>query len=101
MNSVLNSMYGGGNKIGLGKNQKWTDKLLDFYLSQPKILYSHLFGHYHQFIEEIIPYMLIQEQNNFYESVGEKTIYTHGFSCTNIKIKPPTFENDSVEYTNE
>ena len=88
-------MYGGGNKIGLGKNQKWTDKLLDFYLSQPKILYSHLFGHYHQFIEEIIPYMLIQEQNNFYESVGEKTIYTHGFSCTNIKIKPPTFENDN------
>ena len=88
-------MYGGKSNIGLGKNQKWTDKLLDFYLSQPKILYYHLFGHYHQFIEEIIPYMLIQEQNNFYESVGEKTIYTHGFSCTNIKIKPPTFENDN------
>ena len=45
------------------------DKLIDLYYKQPKVLYEHLFAGYHQFVSEIIPYSLIQENNYFYESL--------------------------------
>ena len=74
---------------------KETDKLIDIYMNQPKILYEHLFAGYHQFVSEIIPYSLIQEQNYFYENIEKEIINLHGFKCSNIRIKPSTFENDN------
>ena len=71
------------------------DKLIDLYYKQPKILYEHLFASYNQLVEEIIPYCLIQEPNYFYQNVIKDTIYLHGFKCSNIRIKPPTFDNDN------
>jgi DNA-directed RNA polymerase II subunit RPB2 len=75
--------------------QKEIDKLIELYFNQPKVLYEHLFSSYHQFVGEIIPYSLIQEQNYFYENVDKEFIYLHGFKCSNIRIKPSTFENDN------
>jgi DNA-directed RNA polymerase II subunit RPB2 len=75
--------------------QKEIDKLIELYFNQPKVLYEHLFASYHQFVSEIIPYSLIQEQNYFYENVNKELIYLHGFKCSNIRIKPSTFENDN------
>ena len=75
--------------------QKEINKLIELYFNQPKILYEHLFASYHQFVSEIIPYALIQEQNYFYENVDKEIIYLHGFKCSNIRIKPSTFENDN------
>ena len=75
--------------------QKEINKLLDLYFNQPNILYEHLFSSYHQFISEIIPYFLIQENNYFYQNVDKQFIYLHGFKCSNIRIKPSTFENDN------
>ncbi len=75
--------------------QKEIDKLIELHFNQPKVLYEHLFASYHQFVGEIIPYSLIQEQNYFYESVDKELIYLHGFKCSNIRIKPSTFENDN------
>jgi len=75
--------------------QKEIDKLIELHFNQPKVLYEHLFASYHQFVGEIIPYSLIQEQNYFYESVDKELIYLHGFKCLNIRIKPSTFENDN------
>ena len=75
--------------------QKEIDKLIELYFNQPKILYEHLFASYHQFVSEIIPYSLIQEQNYFYENVDKEIIYLHGFKCSNIRLKPSTFENDN------
>ena len=69
--------------------------LTDIYFNEPKVLYKHLFDSYHQFVSEIIPYSLIQEPNYFYENVDKELIYLHGFKCSNICIKPPTFENDN------
>ena len=71
------------------------DKLIKLYFNQPKVLYEHLFSSYHQFISEIIPYSLIQEKNYFYEEVDKEKVYLHGFKCSNIRIKPSTFENDN------
>lgn len=71
------------------------DKLIKLYFNQPKVLYEHLFSSYHQFISEIIPYSLIQEKNYFYEDVDKEMVYLHGFKCSNIRIKPSTFENDN------
>ena len=48
--------------------QEDINKLVDLYFKQPDIMYNHLFSSYHQLIEEIIPYILSQE-NYFYESV--------------------------------
>jgi DNA-directed RNA polymerase II subunit RPB2 len=75
--------------------QKEINKLLDLYFNQPNVLYEHLFSSYHQFISEIIPYFLIQENNYLYENVDKQFIYLHGFKCSNIRIKPSTFENDN------
>ncbi len=75
--------------------QKEINKLIELHFNQPKVLYEHLFASYHQFVGEIIPYSLIQEQNYFYESVDKELIYLHGFKCSNIRIKPSTFENDN------
>jgi len=77
------------------KTQKEIDKLIELYFNQPKVLYEHLFSSYHQFVGEIIPYSLIQEQNYYYENVDKELIYLHGFKCSNIRIKPSTFENDN------
>ena len=60
------------------------------YFKQPNIIYDHLFGSYHQLIEEIIPQCLMRENNYFYEKVEQNTIYLHGFKCANIRLKPPT-----------
>ena len=75
--------------------QPQLDKLLDLYFNQPNILYEHLFTGYHQFVSEIIPYCLIQEQNYFYENIDREFIYLHGFKCSNIRIKPSSFDNDN------
>ena len=75
--------------------QEDIDKLIDLYYKQPKILYEHLFASYNQLVEEIIPYCLIQEPNYFYQNVIKDSIYYHGFKCSNIRIKPPTFDNDN------
>ena len=75
--------------------EKEIDKLIDIYLSQPKVLYEHLFAGYHQLVSEIIPYSLIQENNYFYESIDKEIINLHGFKCSNIRIKPSTFDNDN------
>ena len=76
-------------------SQEDIDKVIDLYYKQPKILYEHLFASYNQLVEEIIPYCLIQEPNYFYQNVIKDTIYLHGFKCSNIRIKPPTFDNDN------
>jgi len=74
--------------------QKSIDKITDLYFNQPNILYEHLFSSYHQFIEEIIPYCL-KEQNYFYENIDGSLIHYHGFKCENIRIKPATYDNDN------
>jgi DNA-directed RNA polymerase II subunit RPB2 len=79
----------------MSSSQKEVDKLIELYLNQPNILYEHLFASYHQFIDEIIPYSLIEEQNIFYENIDKEIIYIHGYKCSNIRIKPPTFDNDN------
>jgi len=71
------------------------DNLVDLYFNQPLILYEHLFSSFHQFIEEIIPYCLKLEKNNFYENMDSHYIHFHGFKCDNIRIKPATFDNDN------
>ena len=76
-------------------SQEDIDKLIDLYYKQPRVLYEHLFGSYNQLVEEIIPYSLVQEPNHFYQNVIENNIYLHGFKCMNIRIKPPTFDNDN------
>ncbi len=75
--------------------QSEINKLLRLYFKQPSVLYEHLFSSYHQFIEEIIPYCLKGEVNNFHENINENIVYNHGFKCENIRIKPATFENDN------
>ena len=76
-------------------HDKEIDKLIDIYLCQPKVLYEHLFAGFHQFVSEIIPYSLIQENNYFYENINKEIINLHGFKCSNIRIKPSTFDNDN------
>jgi len=84
------------------KFDKPIDNLIDLYFKQSLILYEHLFSSYHQFIEEIIPYCLKQEQNNFYENMDGNLIHFHGFKCDNIRIKPATFDNDNeIKFPNE
>ena len=75
--------------------QKEIDKLIELYFNQPKVLYEHLFASYHQLIEELIPYSLSQEKNYFYQNVVGDIIYGHMFKCTNVRIKPSTFDNDN------
>ena len=82
-------------KNNININQEEIDKLIDLYFKQPRVLYEHLFSSYNQLVEEIIPYSLIQEQNYFYQNYIENNIYLHGFKCTNIRIKPPTFDSDN------
>jgi len=82
--------------------QKDIDKIIDLYFRQSLILYEHLFSSYHQFIEEIIPYCLKQEQNYFYENLDGHLIHYHGFRCNDIRIKPATFDNDNeIKFPNE
>lgn len=82
--------------------QKELNKLVHLYFKQPSILYEHLFSSYHQFIEEIIPYSLKHDKNYFYENIDGTTIYYHGLKCDNVRIKPPTFENDTeIKYPND
>ena len=71
------------------------DELMDLYFKQPKILYEHLFAPYNQLIEETIPYCLTNEQNNFYQNIVDNNIYHHGIKCSNVRIKPPTYDNDN------
>ena len=82
--------------------QENIDKIIDIYFNQSIILYEHLFSSYHQFIEEIIPYCLKQEKNYFYENSDGHLIHFHGFRCTNIRIKPATFDNDNeIKFPNQ
>ena len=71
------------------------NNLIHLYFKQPSILYEHLFSSYQQFIEEIIPYCLKGEINNFHENTSDNIIYNHGFKCENIRIKPATNDNDN------
>lgn len=74
---------------------KTINQLIKLYFYQPKILYEHLFSSYHQLIEEIIPYYLTNELNVFYSNISGNMSYTHGFKCSNIKIKPPVDDRDN------
>ena len=67
--------------------------LIKIYFEQPQVLFRHLFDSYHQFIEEIIPYSLIEESNTFFENIVQNDIYIHGFRCKNVRVKPVTFEH--------
>ena len=69
--------------------------LIKLYFKQPNILYEHLFSSFHQLIEEIIPYSICKENNYFYESIDNNTIYLHGFKCSNVRIKPPTNQSNN------
>jgi DNA-directed RNA polymerase II subunit RPB2 len=75
--------------------QEEIDKLIHLSFSQSAILHEHLFSSYHQFVEEIIPYCLKQEQNYFFDNIDGPLIHFHGFKCENIRIKPATFDNDN------
>jgi len=83
--------------IGKDENniQEKIDKILELYFKQPRVLYEHIFASTNQLIEQIIPYGLIQENNYFYQNVIENKIYFHGFNISNIRIKPPTSDNDN------
>ena len=54
--------------------QKEINKIIKLYFNTPQVLYNHLFSSYHQFIEEIIPYSLINEQNYFYSNMDNDII---------------------------
>ena len=75
-------------------SQNDINTLIDIYFQQSNILYTHLFDSYNIFIRNIIPYAL--SENNFYENIIKDKIYIHGFKCTDIKIKPATFENNNT-----
>ncbi|ADO67257.1 putative DNA-directed RNA polymerase subunit Rpb2 precursor [Cafeteria roenbergensis virus] len=75
--------------------RKGIDSLIDLYFSQPKVLYSHLFSSYHQFVEEMIPYSLEEETNYFYDNVTNDAIYLYGFKFEDTKILPPVRERDN------
>jgi DNA-directed RNA polymerase II subunit RPB2 len=68
------------------------DILIDVYFNQLQILYAHLFDSYNVFIKNIIPKSI--KKNYFYENIDKDKIYMHGLECTDIRIKPSTFEND-------
>lgn len=76
-------------------NQEEMNKLLELFFEQKNVLYEHLFSSYDQFVREMIPHLLIQENNIFYENVDKEKIYLHGFKCSNIRIKPSTFDNNN------
>ena len=76
-------------------NQSDIDKLIELYFKQPKVLFEHLFSSYHQFIEESIPYSLTNDTNYFYENMNNNVIYLHGFKCSNVRVKPSTYENEN------
>ena len=78
-----------------GINQLDINLLIKLYFKQPNILYEHLFSSFHQLIEEIIPYSICKENNYFYESIDNNTIYLHGFKCSNVRIKPPTNQSNN------
>ena len=67
--------------------------LIKLYFKQPNVLYQHLFGSFHQLIEEIIPSNICDDYNYFYESGDNHNVYLHGFKCENVRIKPPTVPN--------
>lgn len=76
-------------------NQEEINKLLELYFDQPNILYDHLFNSFHQFLGEMTPHLLMNENNYFYENIDKEKIYIHGFKCSNVRIKPSTFDNDN------
>jgi DNA-directed RNA polymerase II subunit RPB2 len=82
-------------------NQLHINKLLDFHFEQPNILCSHLFGSFHQFIDEMISFSLIHENNYFYENVDKEKIYLHGFKCSNIRIKPVTNNDNEIIFPSD
>ena len=80
--------------------QNEIDILIDVYFNQIKILYAHLFDSYNFFIKNIIPKSI--KKNYFYENIDKDKIYLHGFECTDIRIKPSTFENDvEIKYPSD
>jgi DNA-directed RNA polymerase II subunit RPB2 len=82
--------------------QKAIDDITDLYYKQPNILNSHLFDSYHQFVGEGIHLCIEKDPNYFYENIDGSNIYYHGFKCTNIRIKPATYDNDNeIKFPNE
>ena len=75
--------------------RKGIDALTELYFSQPRVMFSHLFSSYHQFIEEMIPYSLEEESNYFYDNVTKDSIYLYGFKFSDTKILPPVRERDN------
>jgi DNA-directed RNA polymerase II subunit RPB2 len=79
----------------MSEPQDEINKILHLYFKQPRILYQHLFDSFHQFVEEIIPRSLKEDSNIFYESIEGPYTHYHRFQIDNIRIKPPTFDNDN------
>jgi len=84
-------------------NSETIEYITKLYFEQPSnggeavnpVLYKHLFDSFHQFIDEMIPYSLINDSNIFYENIEEKDVFRYGLKFSDIRIKPPTFDNDN------
>lgn len=48
-----------------------------------------------QFVSEGIHFCIEKDPNYFYENIDGPNIYNHGLKCTNIRIKPATYDNDN------
>ena len=72
-------------------------KIFEIFFNQPNILIRHHYLSFNQFISEIIPDILINSSNIFYESYEDNYIYSHGLICKNIKYKPVTFKENNIE----
>ena len=72
-------------------------KIFEIFFNQPNILIRHHYLSFNQFINEIIPDILINSSNVFYEIYDDNYIYSHGFICKNIKYKPVTYKDGNIE----
>tara|TARA_A100001015_G_C14989559_1_gene713227 strand:+ start:1412 stop:1906 length:495 start_codon:yes stop_codon:yes gene_type:complete len=68
-------------------------KLEKLYFKEPYALYELQYNHFNDCLERIIPGILKDNPNKFYESnVGNK-IYSYSFKFDDISLKPPVMPN--------
>ncbi len=72
--------------------------LLTLFMKQPRVLTEHLHGSFEQLIEQGIPESLTREDKIFHESIDNKNIIYHGFTFKNVRIKPPTTDDNNILY---
>jgi DNA-directed RNA polymerase beta subunit len=69
--------------------------LLDFYFEQNKqVLVKHHIDSFNQFIEEIIPSILQNNDNVISEKTTENKVIRYRLTFDDLGIKPPTLDND-------